>query len=364
MPARELPGQSRAESKQMKRILIVKPSSLGDILHAFPAASLLCERIPGLKVDWLVHPSFAQLLDYMPCVERAIPFKRGELGKASSFVPAMLELSKEIRREPYDAVIDLQGLIRSASIAFLARSKRRVGHASPKEPMAKLHYTERIDVPKSITHAADRNTALVSAFLGIPFESRDFILPSNAKNMEGAAKALEKASGSVPKPLTAIIPGARWDTKRWPPAFFAKLACAMAAARPELSFAILGAPSDMPLAREIIKETGSGANVFDMTGRTSIGELAETLRLCSVAISNDSGPMHVAAAVGTPLVALFGPTEPSLTGPRSNGKAAVLSPNIDCIGCMRRYCQKGLCHLSLDPENAASAALDLLRWRN
>lgn len=348
----------------MKRVLVVKPSSLGDILHAFPAVSLLAEKLPGVKIDWVVHPAFAQLLEYLPCVERAILFKRAELGKASSFVPALLELAKELRKERYDAVIDLQGLLRSASLSFLARSGERAGHAFPKESLATLLYTDRIAVPEEITHAADRNTYLVSKFLGIPFESRDFQLPSNARSMEGAAKALKEASGGVPKPLAALIPGARWDTKRWPPEFFAKLACSMSKARPEISFAVFGAPSDMPLARAIVKEAGSGANVFDMTGRTSIGELAEALRLCSVAISNDSGPMHVAASVGTPLVALFGPTEAKMTGPRAKGKAAVLSPNIDCIGCMKRYCQKGLCHVSLDPEGAAAAALDLLRWRN
>ena len=348
----------------MKRILIVKPSSLGDILHAFPAAAMLSEAMPGVKLDWLVHPSFAKLLDYMPCVDRAILFKRSELGELRTFAPNMRELLEELRRESYDAVIDLQGLIRSASIAFLAKSKRKVGHAHPKEPLAKLLYNERIDVPASITHAADRNTALICSFLGRPFESRDFQLPVNTKNMEGAAKALSLAAGAVPKPLVGLIPGARWDTKRWPPEFFAKLSSEMASTRPELSFAIFGAPSDMSLAKAIISATDGKARIFDMTGRTSIGELAEALRLCSVAISNDSGPMHVAASVGTPLVALFGPTEPTLTGPRSDGKAVIMSPNIDCIGCMKRYCQKGLCHVSVDSSNAAAAALDLLRWRN
>lgn len=347
----------------MKRILIVKPSSLGDILHAFPAASLLCSKLPGVKLDWVVNPAFAQLLEYMPCVDRAIIFKRNELGRVSSFAPEMLKLAKEIRRERYDAVIDLQGLFRSAAVAFMARSARRAGHANPKESIATYFYTEKIDVPASIVHAADRNTALICSFLGIPFESRDYQLPANAKNMEGAAKALESAGG-MRKPLIGIIPGARWDTKRWPPEFFAKLACKMAESKPELTFAILGAPSDMPLARAIVKAAGQGANICDMTGRTSIGELVETLRLCAVAISNDSGPMHIAASAGTPLVALFGPTEPGLTGPRSPGKAVVLKPDLDCIGCMKRYCQKGLCQLSIDPESAAVAALDLLRWRN
>jgi ADP-heptose:LPS heptosyltransferase len=137
----------------------------------------------------------------------------------------------------------------------------------------------------------------------------------------------------------------------------------MSAKRPELSFAVFGAPSDMRMALEIVKGAGAGASVYDLTGRTSIGELAEALRLCSVAISNDSGPMHVAAAVGTPLLALFGPTDPALTGPRAE-KAVVLRPDIDCIGCMKRYCQKGLCQVSLDPGSAAGNALDLLKWRN
>ena len=347
----------------MPRILIVKPSSLGDILHAFPAVSLLSKKIPGLKVDWLVHPAFAGLLDYMPCVERKILFKRKELGSLFSFPSSMLALLKELRKEKYDAIIDFQGLFRSASIAFLGRSPVVAGPGSPKEGIAKLFYTKRIKVPETVLHAADKNTALACEFLGIPFESHEAELPVNERNKENVAKAFQKVCGSVPAPLVGIIPGARWDTKRWPPEFFAKLIKNMAAARPELNFAIFGAASDTSLAAGICSFSKDSARVFDMTGRTSIGELVEALRVCSVAVSNDSGPMHVAAAAGSPLVALFGPTQPKLTGPYSK-KAKVLAPDIDCIGCMKHYCEKGLCHVSLAPEDAARAALELLCWRN
>jgi heptosyltransferase-1/heptosyltransferase-2 len=162
-----------------------------------------------------------------------------------------------------------------------------------------------------------------------------------------------------------LIPGARWDTKRWPPVFFADLARSISGLRPEISFAIFGAPSDIALAKKIVELAGPEARIFDMTGRTSVGELVEALRLCSVVVSNDSGPMHIAASAGTPLVVLFGPTDPSLTGPRSAvERTRVLRPELDCIGCMKRYCDKGLCHAATDPAGAAKAAIDLLRWRN
>jgi ADP-heptose:LPS heptosyltransferase len=303
----------------MTRVLIVKPSSLGDILHAFPAVDLLRERISGLKVDWLVHPAFSGLLDYMPCVERRIPFNRGALGEVKSFLPQMRELMETLREVRYDVVIDLQGLLRSSGISFLAKSSRRVGFASPKEKLSALLYTDRIRVPKEIRHAADRNTALMSAFLGIPFERRDYSLPLNVKNMEGASNAFRDAARVAPRPLVGLIPGARWDTKRWPPVFFADLARSISGLRPEISFAIFGALRHRPRQ---VDSRASGPMPVSRHTADQLGELVETFpfRSLSVLGDNDSGPMAYAAASSGRPWWFFSARPTRLTGPRSASK--------------------------------------------
>ncbi len=356
-------GRPAVRSITMRRVLVVKPSSLGDILHAFPAASLLAEAHPGLKIDWLVHPAFAKLLEYHPAVDRALLFDRSRLGRALSFAPAFASLVKELRKERYDAVIDLQGLMRSAAIGFLAKAPRRAGSAKPKEPLARLFYSESILPDPALSHAAERNCSIVCSFLGIPFKSPDFEMRQIPANREGALKALAAAGLGSSAPLVGIAPGARWDTKRWPPEFFASMAAEIARRRPGACFAVIGARQDSQLASALMAAAGEEAKVIDLTGRTGIGELVELVRLCELFICNDSGPMHIAAAVGTPLVALFGPTDPSLTGPHTR-KALVLQPDLDCIKCLKRYCQKGLCHLSLDPAESASSALEFMHWRS
>jgi len=188
-------------------------------------------------------------------------------------------------------------------------------------------------------------------------------MPPNPANRAGALKALAAAGMGSSSPLVGIAPGARWDTKRWPPPFFAKMAVEIARMKPGACFAVLGAASDSALAKSIAEAAGSEAKVLDLTGKTGIGELVEAIRLCELLISNDSGPMHIAAAVGTPLVAFFGPTDPALTGPHSR-KAMVLQPELDCIKCLKRYCQKGLCHMSLDPAESARSALEFMHWRS
>ena len=176
----------------MKKILIIKPSSLGDVLHAFPAAAALASSCGKDKCvfSWLIHPAFSDLLDYLPFVEKKIFFDRKGLGRFSTFFPAFFRLLVSLREEKYDAVYDLQGLFRSGIFSFLTKSPLRYGSSSPREKIAKLFYNRKMSYPAEVQHAADKLCHMISSSSGIPLTEKYYTLPVLEKFR---IKALERA---------------------------------------------------------------------------------------------------------------------------------------------------------------------------
>lgn len=345
-----------------KTFLIVKPSSLGDILHTFPAVSTLC-RETGAVADWLILPAFAPLLRYLPCVRKSIPFERNRLGSVRSFLPAFRRLWKDLRAESYDAVIDFQGLLRSAAAAFCARSNIHAGPAHPKEAAAKLFYSRKLfpaaaDPCKKPRHAVERNNAFVAGFLGRDELDFSFTMPRVEEYSASASALLNSCKIPPGAPLIGVAPGARWKTKQWPPAFFAALIKELETRVPDAHFLLAGSAAEQETATEILRLSGS-PNVSNLCGRTDTGALVEIIRECRLFLCNDSGPMHIAALLGIPVLALFGPTSPELTGPFSPA-SRVIRPDLDCLCCFKRECETSLCHTALDPVAVAAEALELM----
>ena len=337
----------------VKRILVVKPSSLGDILHTFPAVELLRRRFPEAELDWLVHPAFREVLAFSPFpVTRVIPFERRKLGRAVTFLREFFRLTRELRRRRYDLVIDFQGLLRSAVFGFLARGPRPVGFSHPREGNARWLYGRRCRVDMA-RHAVERNVALVNQLLGKDDPVPELLLPRHRFSV----KLPVEAEG---KRLVGVIPGARWVSKRFPPELFAAVMKAVRRDFPEVVFLVIGSASERADAERILEEFGmSGA--FSLAGRTGIGEMMELLGGCELVISNDSGPIHAAAALGVPVFGFFGPTRPEWTGPYGAGHR-VFRKELECAGCMRRSCPQGTppaCH-QLDAELVAAAVAQQL----
>lgn len=335
--------------------LILKPSSLGDVIHAFPAVSALVRAYPGANIDWLIHPAFAELTAYLPAVRRNIFFERKKLGKISSFFPAFSQLRSEIRKKPYDAVIDLQGLTRSAAIGRMARSKVFAGSDSPREFPAAVFYNRKLHAPTGI-HAVERNNAMIADFL----QRDDLDFPFQMEPVSrfvGQADEILRQTGVDGKPYAVIAPGARWKTKQWPTSFFADVMNRIGEKHPDLCFLIAGSGSDSVMAAEILQL--AKVPCYDLCGKTSLGELVEVTRKAKLFFCNDSGPMHIAAALNIPVLTMFGPTSPVLTGPYSK-KNCILQPTLPCISCMMRYCSTCECHNAVNPEVAAESAESLL----
>ena len=347
------------------RYLIVKPSSLGDILHAMPAVSALAKAEPDVSVDWVVKPAFAELPPYLPCVRRVIPFYDKDFRSPLRFVPAVSRLRADLRRDRYDAVIDLQGLVRSAFVGRLSGCGMRAGFASPREHFAVHFYTRLLKGREKPGHAVDINNALMKAFLGRGDLDFRLDLPVNERTAERARVIVSEAfGGTVPERFAVVAPGARWETKKWPAEFFSAVIASVARREPGLKFLLAGTRDEAADAEIIMaKSADAGLPVASVCGKTGVGELLETVRLSSLMICNDSGPMHIAAALGVPVVAMFGPTDPALTGPYCE-KKSVFVPEIACKRCFLRYCKDSRCHAMTDPEAVAAASCNLLSKRS
>jgi heptosyltransferase-1 len=343
MPNHTLPGRPR--------ILLVKLSSFGDVLHTLPALEALRTVYPSAQITWLVEAAYVPLLTGHPGLDEIWEAPRlhpGELLSGSN--PARLRrLLKLLRSRPFDLVLDVQGLLKSAVWVALARSPRKVGYDRTREG-SYLALTERVQPYDPEAHAVLRYLNLAH-YLGAPSGLPRFHLSLDAGVDLGTL--LPDAAG---QPLAVIHPGARWASKLWPPASWARLAEWLSRDR-ELQVAVTGSRADEALAARIVQESQSP--VLNLAGRTSLAELAGILRRARLAVTTDTGAMHLAAALGTPLVALFGPTAPWRTGPFGD-QHHVVRLGLSCSPCLKRHCPEPRCLTDLRPEMAEAACEKIL----
>lgn len=334
------------------KILVLKPSSLGDIIHALPTVRILRRAFPQADIAWLVNDNLAPLLEGSPVLNRVIPFARrrfGALRGAQGLAPFLADL----RRQRFDWAIDLQCLLRSSLLALASGARRRTGLSDGREG-SRAFYTETILLPAEPTHAVDRYLMLPRQ-LGLEVDRVEFPL---APDPRGPSAPREK--------LIVINPGARWPAKRWPAERFSALLDALAAGWPDHRLILIGGGDERPLGEAIA--AGAHAQVELLTGRTTLPELTALMRRARLMISNDSGPMHLAVAVGTPVVAFFGPTDPRLTGPYPFGGTnhIVLRGALDCAPCFKPNCKDAPqleCMARIEVEQVVAAAEQLLAWQ-
>jgi heptosyltransferase-1 len=271
------------------RILIVRLGAMGDILHTLPAACSLKESFPGARLCWAVRPRWRSLLDGGGLVDRIIPIDRRGL-------KPLFDSLRALRAEPFDLALDCQGLVQSALVARLARAGRVVGFARPavREGPASWFYTQTV-LPQS-RHIVDRLLDLAAA-AGATRRAVRFPLPPGTP--EGRLPA---------SPFILASPLAGWLSKQWPLEFYTRLALLLES-RLGLPLVLNGAPRDESALRAV-----PGVIVH----LSSVAGLIDATRRAAAVVGLDSGPMHLAAALGKPGVALFGPTDPARNGPYSS----------------------------------------------
>ena len=336
---------------EFQRILLIKPSSLGDIIHALPTAAVLRGAFPSASLTWLVKREWAEVLEANPHVDHVMPLDFSMRGWSSAV--------RAIRSGRFDLVVDLQGLFRSALLGWLSGAPVRVGFSGGREGSS-LFYTRRVPVPSAL-HAVDRCLMLAWALGASREQSRrlEFPLPQDPA-AESRVTGFLLAEGIAPDAiLAAVNPSARWPTKQWSPASFAAVADRLQVEGAVV--VIVGARADRSVIEDVMGRMRRPP--IDLGGKTGLKDLIALFRRLRLLITNDSGPMHLAAAVGVPVVALFGPTDPARTGPYGTGHA-VLRSGISCSPCLRRHCTNALrmeCLTSIGPERVIHEALEVIR---
>jgi len=304
------------------RFLIVRLGSLGDVVHAVPTAAALRAHFPDARIDWAVDPRYVEVLDLVSGLD-------GRVG-VDTRSPAALRTMRDLRSVRYDAAIDLQGLVKSAVLARAARADRTIGfpRAHLRESLARFLYTHTPDV--RATHVVFKNLALLEP-LGVRGPRVEFpldIIPT------AAAEQVATAAGAAGYAL--LNAGAAWPNKRWPPARFGALAAAIRE-RFGLQCVVLWGPGEESLATAVVDASTGAARLAPPTSITDVFALAKAARLM---MSGDTGPLHIAGAVGTPTVSLFGPTNPERNGPWLQADVA-LSRFAGCSCHYQRRCRRG-----------------------
>jgi len=314
-------------------ILIIKPSSLGDVVQALPVLKFLRQKYPHAEIDWLVNDDLAEILLDNPYLHTIHRWDRANWRQPRRMFTALRNAAavvQKLRQTGYDTVIDLQGLFRSALLAFLSGGRRVIGFANARE-MAHVFYQKKVEVPTAEMHAVER---YVLAVAGDLTSEKEFPIEFSANDIRNAELLLDTMQYDRDTPLAILVPAARWQTKRWPPENFAAFAEEVVK-KQGAQVGFIGSPGDAVLIRRIASL--SRCQTMDFSGKTTLKGLALLLQEADVVVGNDSGPVHVAAAVGTPVVALYGPTSPLRTGPYGE-KHTVLTSGLRCSPCFSRQC--------------------------
>lgn len=311
-----------------ERILIIKPSALGDIVLALPAMADLRKTFPDAKIAWLVRTGFAPLLEDVEGLDEIIYFDRILLGKWWSSPHAFAELIrfvKTLRKHRFDAVIDLQGLFRTALFAWLTGCKKRFGMATARE-FATVFYTHRIEQDADSIHVIDYNRKIVAA-AGAAIDTVAYNLKPNKKALDEITELLHKKNVNQDA-CAVIVIGSAHAGKCWPEEHFAELADRMAA-KFDVQIVAVGTADESDAIRAV--NNIATINITNLAGLTDITQLIALLSKAKVVISNDTGPGHIASALNRPIVMIFGPTNPARIKPY-NKKHSVAAVESDSWG--------------------------------
>jgi lipopolysaccharide heptosyltransferase I len=345
--------------RQAPRILMIRLSSLGDILHALPALRSLRAGHPGARIDWLVESRMAFLVRAFPDVDGIVEIDTRALRRPRSWPGswrALIGTLARLRSGRYDLAIDFQGLIKTAFLAVASGARRRIGFSSglARERPASWFYHERLHPPGEELHVVRLNLELARVAGGVAVEIGSRLeIPVGDREPVLARIRREQLSGCV-----IINPGGGWSTKRWAPRRFAALADRIAR---ELGVPVVvtTAPGESHLYREIVRASAASPPRQVELGFLELVPLLETARLF---VGGDTGPLHLAAVVGTPVVGIFGPTSPVRNGPLGPEDEA-LAHRLPCSFCYGRSCPTRNECMDIEVDEVFEAVVKRLRGR-
>ena len=342
-------------SAEFSRILLIKPSALGDVVHTLPVLVKLRARYPRARIDWLITPENAEVVRYHPALSNVVLFARRDFSKRGRRWRAFLsffDLLKQIRGAKYELIIDMHGQVRSAFFALISGARVRIGFDRPVKrglTVSAEHdlknipshgwrgaregswiaYTHRIPIPTLDVHAIDRYL-WVAPLLGLDDNPPDLTIHLSPQATNKVNRLLEEHGVPASKPLVVLVPGTIWETKHWTIEGFAGVARQFL--QDGFAVALAGTTRDQQRCRQI---AAAAPGTCDLSGKTTPADLAALIRRAEVAVTNDSGSMHVAASLGKPMVSVFGPTNPVHIGPYERPES-VVRVDLPCSPCNYR----------------------------
>ena len=342
-------------SAEFSRILLIKPSALGDVVHTLPLLVKLRARYPRARIDWQITPENAEVVRYHPALSNVVLFSRRDFslrGRRWRAFLSFFDLLKQIRRAKYEIVIDMHGQVRSAFFALISGASVRIGLDRPVKrgltvsaehdlknipshgwrgarEASWIAYTHRIPIPTLDVHAIDRYL-WVAPLLGLDDNPPDLAIHLSPQATDRVNGLLEEHGVPESKPLVVLVPGTIWETKHWTIEGFAGVARQFL--QDGFAVALAGTRRDQQRCRQI---AAAAPGTCDLSGKTTAADLAALIRRAEVAVTNDSGSMHVAASLGKPMVSVFGPTNPVHIGPYERPES-VVRVDLPCSPCNYR----------------------------
>jgi predicted lipopolysaccharide heptosyltransferase III len=340
--------------REFRRILLIKLSAVGDVVHTIAVLNKLRRRYPTARIDWLITPAIAALIEHHPAITNVVKFERDEWlepWRWSAFA-GTARLAARLRSTRYDLVVDLHGQFRTAVFAAATGAPVRIGFDRPRGALweasgrtlpaeARKHawqgaregswlaYTHRIPLPSLDVHAVDRYLS-IGPMLGLDAEAPDFSFPIPAADASRIDALLRRHGISDDANLLAIAPGTIWETKHWRSAGFAEVA--RACRQKGFAVVLIGSPRERAMCDEV---SALAPGAVNLAGETTLSELAALIRRATICLTNDSGPMHLAVALERPVVSIFGPTDPVWVGPYRRSDA-VVQAGLSCAPCYLR----------------------------
>ena len=366
--------RNRTLAHSPRAILIVRLSAIGDVVHTLPCLHALRTAFPEARIGWLVEQLSAPLLEGHPEIDdlfvipkkhwRRHPVRTLLNGEKAAFYGTL-------RAGRWDVAVDFQGLTKSAWPAWLSGAPRRIGFGGVDgRELSPLFCNRRVAPPASAHHVIERNLALLAP-LGIQVEAAD--VAWRFPDFDAERKVLAPAlNGLGDAGFLALYPGAGWATKRWPPEHFAALAALLADAErsprsARLAQVLVWGPGEESLCHEIVQRAGLPPDRLVLAPRTNLRELAALLERAAAVIGGDTGPIHLAAALGRPVVGIYGGSDPVRNGPWGAGSRALAADPADvpCVPCWRTRCNREralACLRAIAPERVAREVEGLLSF--
>jgi len=346
---------SGLQSTEFSRILLIKPSALGDVVHTIPVLVKLRARYPNARIDWLITPENADIVRCHPALSNVVLFARRDFSKRGMRWRALVsffDLLKQIRRAKYDLVVDMHGQLRSAFFSLVSGAHVRIGFDRPikrgltvsaehdlrnvpshgwrgAREGSWIAYTHRVSIPTLDVHAIDRYL-WVGPLLGFDDDPPDLTIHLSSDTVRNVEQLLEEHGVTPDMPLIILVPGTIWETKHWTIEGFAGVARQFL--HDGFAVALAGTMRDQERCRQI---AAAAPGTCDLSGKTTPAELAALIRRAELAVTNDSGSMHVAASLGKPMVSVFGPTNPVHIGPYQRPES-VVRVDLPCSPCNYR----------------------------